>query len=187
MKREGIAALRELSLHILDLIENSTRAGASIVCVTVLADSGKDILRISIDDDGPGLNVPADKATDPFYTTKSGKRTGLGLSLFKATAQAADGDMKILESFLGGVCVRASMKLSHVDRLPLGDLAGTLFTVVCANPGVDVWFRYGDFSQMEEIRLSSVVANAGGSGTNVFKGARLFADGVRHAVVGLGA
>lgn len=128
----------ELSLHILDLIENSIRAGVTIIRVMVAEDPAKDVMKIVVEDNGGGLSVPAKVALDPFYTTKHGKRTGLGLSLFRAAAEQAGGKLKISRSKLGGLAVTATMKLSHVDRRPLGDLAATLSSVVCTNPNIEL-------------------------------------------------
>ena len=133
--------MRELSLHILDLIENSIRAGASLIVVGVSEDADHDRLEIRVEDNGAGLTVPSEKALDPYFTTKEGKRTGLGLSLFKASAELAGGGLSVHESAMGGVAVIARMKLEHVDRPPLGDLAATLSSVVCTNPGLDLWCR----------------------------------------------
>jgi signal transduction histidine kinase len=130
--------LRELSLHILDLIENSVRAGASVVFIDVTADSTADLLHICVEDNGPGFGVPVETAFDPFYTTKEGKKMGLGLSLFRGAAQRASGEVWAGRSdMLGGAAIRATMRLTHVDRSPLGDLGGTLAGMVCTNPEID--------------------------------------------------
>lgn len=109
--------MRELSLHVLDLMENSIRAGASVVSVTVRQDSARKRLRIVVADNGPGLAVPAKVAADPFFTTKRGKRTGLGLSLFAAASERAAGKLALRKSRLGGLSVEATMQLDHVDRV----------------------------------------------------------------------
>jgi len=134
--------VRDLSLHILDLIENSIRVDATIVAVTVVEDPASDTLRIVVEDNGPGLSVPPETALDPFYTTKRGKRTGLGLSLIHGAAQRAGGGVELSRSPLGGLAVAATMRLTHVDRSPLGDLAATFSSVVCTNPEVDLWCRF---------------------------------------------
>jgi len=133
--------LRDLSLHILDLIENAIRAGASIVSITVAEYPSKDAMEIIVEDNGPGLSVPFHIATDPFYTTKRGSRTGLGLSLFRDRAEQSGGKLTLEISMLGGLAVKAAMKLSHVDRCPLGDLAATFSSVVCTNPDLDLRCR----------------------------------------------
>jgi anti-sigma regulatory factor (Ser/Thr protein kinase) len=149
--------MRELSLHILDLIENSIRAGASVVSVTIAEDPQKDELRIAIEDNGCGLSTSAEEVTSPFYTTKDGKRTGLGLSLFQAAAEQAGGKLTIRGSELGGVAVEATMRLSHVDRTPLGDLATTLSSVVCTNPELELQCRLCVGDREYIVRVSDVV------------------------------
>lgn len=133
--------MREISLHILDLVENSIRAGAAVVCVSLEEEPSEDIMTVCVEDDGPGLEVSGDVAADPFFTTKDGKKTGLGLSLLKFRAEQAGGSFQVGRSSLGGLSVRARMPLSSVDRSPLGDLAGTLASVVCTNPGVELRSR----------------------------------------------
>ena len=83
--------MRELSLHVLDLVENSLRAGAGVVAVGIEEQPDRDLLAITVEDDGPGLAVGPQQALDPFYTTKEGKRTGLGLSLFRQQVELAGG------------------------------------------------------------------------------------------------
>ena len=133
--------MRELSLHILDLVENAVRAGATVIAVSVEEEPVADLLVISVEDDGPGLAVEADIAADPFFTTKEGKKTGLGLSLLKFRVEQSGGCFRLERSSLGGLAVRASMPLSHVDRSPLGDLAATLASVVCTCPDVELRSR----------------------------------------------
>lgn len=132
----------ELSLHILDLIENAVRASATVVCVSLREDPEKDLLEIAVEDNGPGLAVQPEQTLNPFYTTKEGKRTGLGLSLFRAATEQAGGQFTLERSAaFGGVAVRAVMRLHHVDRAPLGDLSGTLFAIMLTHPEVDFWCR----------------------------------------------
>jgi K+-sensing histidine kinase KdpD len=143
--------VRELSLHLLDVVENSIRAGATVVAIGVEVDRAADTLRLTIEDDGPGFVVSPDVAADPFFTTKSGKKTGLGLSLFRAAAERAAGTMGLGRSKLGGAKVAASMKLSHVDRSPLGDLATTIASIVAANDRLDVRLTLIGETAKEEI------------------------------------
>lgn len=145
--------VRDLSLHILDLVENSIRAEASVIAVTIAIDPAEDGLRILIEDNGKGLKVSPEQAADPFYTTKSGKRTGLGLSLLREAAERAGGRMTVGKSELGGVRVAAEMEMNHVDRSPLGDVAATLSSVVCTSPEID--FRLTLQVGEHESRLSA--------------------------------
>ena len=148
----------ELSLHILDLMENSIRAGASLISVTVEADPAHDTMALTIEDNGPGLQVCAQAASDPFYTTKNGKRTGLGLSFLQAAVEQAGGRFSLGRSSLGGLSVEATMGLSHVDRSPLGDIASTVSSVVCTNPDLDVWCNFRMAGRESVVRVSDVVS-----------------------------
>jgi len=130
-----------MSLHILDLIENAIRAGAAVVAISVEEDPQQDLLCIRVEDNGPGLPVEPETAVDPFFTTKQGKKTGLGLSLLKYRVEQAGGTFRMERSCLGGLAVRAVLPLSHVDRSPLGDLAATLASVVCTCPEVELRCR----------------------------------------------
>jgi anti-sigma regulatory factor (Ser/Thr protein kinase) len=133
--------LRDLSLHLLDILENSVAAGASVIAVTIEERIDEDALVVSVEDDGHGLRVTPDEAQNPFYTTKSGKRTGLGIALFKAAAERAGGSLTLGRSDLGGVAVRATMRLRHVDRNPLGDLSATLSATASVNTELDLRCR----------------------------------------------
>ena len=148
--------MRDLSLHVLDLIENSIRAEASVIAVTVVQDCEKDLLKIIVEDNGPGLSVSSDVALDPFFTTKEGKRVGLGLSLFRGAAERAGGTLTLAQSPLGGLAVTATMQLAHVDRSPLGDLAATFSSVVCTNPQLDLRCRFCNGKQEWVVRAPDV-------------------------------
>jgi signal transduction histidine kinase len=129
--------MHDLSLYLLEVLENSTRAGATRVDVELYVDHAADELRLAVDDDGHGLTATPEQTLDPFYTTKPGKKTGLGLSLLRADAQAAGGDLRIGPSpSLGGVRVEAFMQLGHVDRPPLGDVATSIIVTAATNPAV---------------------------------------------------
>ena len=134
--------MREISLHILDLVENAIKAEATLIWVSIIQRHSQDMLVITIEDNGKGLAVSGDVATDPFYTTKTGKRTGLGLSLFKSGVERAGGTLALERSTLGGLRVCAKMMINHIDRSPLGDIAGTLSSVVITNPHLEFRYRF---------------------------------------------
>jgi hypothetical protein len=179
--------MRDLSLHILDLVENSLRAGASQIAITLVENPTEDHLTIVIEDNGSGLNVTADEACDPFYTTKNGKRTGLGLSLFKHTAEQAGGSMCLCRSRWGGVQVRAEMSLSHVDRCPLGDLAATVSSVVCTNPGVEVCCHLVVAQQEKSITASDIAREVPEDGRCGLAVARRMSQRIKEALKQLGS
>jgi signal transduction histidine kinase len=130
--------MHDLSLYLLDILENSVRAGATVIATTIVADRAAGELSITVEDDGPGLPVDPEQALDPFFTTKNNKKTGLGLSLFRQAAEAAGGGLTVGRSGeLGGVLVTAHMGLANVDRPPLGDVAASIATMVVTNPEIE--------------------------------------------------
>ena len=123
--------MRELSLHILDALENSLEAGASCVELIVEEDLAADRLLIAIRDNGRGMSeAQLSRVFDPFFTTRTTRHVGLGIPLFKAAAERCHGSL-ILSSRPGaGTVLRATFQHSHIDRAPLGDLRGTLLAVI---------------------------------------------------------
>lgn len=135
--------MRELALHILDVAENGIAAGAD--CIQICIDEARlqNILTIVIKDDGSGISeemVP--RLTDPFVTTRTTRRIGLGLPLLEATATRCDGQMTIESEPGKGTKVKATFRYDHIDRAPLGDIAGTLTTLIAGNPDVDFIYTH---------------------------------------------
>jgi len=135
--------LLELSLHILDIVENSTRAGASIVNIDITEDTAKDILSLDIRDNGSGMSEDVlEKVIDPFFTTKTVRNVGLGLPMLAQAAERTEGKF-IIESKGGeGTRVAVDFKLSHIDRQPLGDISGTLVTLIAGDPDIEFIYRH---------------------------------------------
>lgn len=130
--------MEDLSLHILDVAENGIVAGADLIKITVEEDLGADELTITIEDDGQGMGPDfVEKVLDPFVTTRTTRKVGLGLSLFQQAAQEAGGDL-IIDSTPGlGTTVRVTMRHSHIDRKPMGNMTETVTTLIEGNPAVD--------------------------------------------------
>lgn len=129
--------MRDISLHLIDIVQNSISAGANNISVILEADKSKDELAIQVEDNGKGINRDLlDKVTDPFVTTRTTRKVGLGIPLLKASANRADGGLNI-ESVEGkGTVLRATFKISHVDRPPLGDLAETVVSLISGSPEI---------------------------------------------------
>ena len=174
--------MRDLSLHILDIIENAIRVGASSVEVSLTEDPTHDLLTLLVEDNGPGLRVPPETAMNPFYTTKSGKRTGLGLSLFQAAAERAGGRLILRKARLGGLAVEATMHLSHVDRSPLGDMPATISSIVCTNPKLDLTLRFHASGRKTTLRISEILDELKTNGCCGLSAARKVSDRVKAAV-----
>ena len=146
--------MEDLSLHILDIVENSIRADAKEVEIRIEENVAKDCLEIEISDDGAGMDqATIEKALDPFFTTKTVRKVGLGLSLFREAARAAGGDMTVQSEPGKGTRVKATFQYGHVDRQPLGDLVMTLRTLIVANP--EVRFRFSHHKDGNEERFDS--------------------------------
>lgn len=136
--------MTEISLNVLDVAENSTRAGASLVEITVDADVAADRLSITIKDDGCGMTPEqVAKVTDPFFTSRKTRKVGLGVPFFKFAAESTGGSFTIESEVGTGTVVTALFVLSHIDRMPLGDINSTIHTLVVYHPETDFIYRYG--------------------------------------------
>ncbi len=130
--------MRELSLNVMDIAQNSISAGASLITITVEEDAELDELSISIGDNGRGMTPEqVEHVTDPVFTTRTTRSVGLGVPLFKMEAEMTGGRFSI-ESTLGvGTTTTAVFKPSSVDMIPLGDINGTVSMLVMMNPDLD--------------------------------------------------
>jgi len=134
--------LAELSMHIIDIVQNSISAGADLIKVKIHELKDRDLLIIEVEDNGKGMDKDQiNRVQDPFYTTKSFKRVGLGIPLFKQTAEHCDGSFQILSEPGKGTLIRATFKKSHVDLPPMGNLRDTILTLVVGEPNVDFVFE----------------------------------------------
>lgn len=135
--------LTEISLNILDVTENSTKAGATLVKLTVSADTARDRLVVVIDDNGCGMDEEQVKRViDPFYTTRKTRRVGLGVPFFKMSAEVTGGSFDIKSRVGEGTVVTAEFVLSSIDRMPMGDLASTVHQLITQHPDTDFLFSY---------------------------------------------
>jgi len=135
--------MEDLSLHILDVAENSIAASATRIEIKIDEDRAKDLLSIEIRDNGKGMDEEtARRATDPFFTTRTTRRVGLGLSLLAQAAEASGGRMELESSPSAGTVVRACFRLSHPDCKPLGDMEQTIMTLVAGHPEIDIVYEH---------------------------------------------
>lgn len=147
--------MTELSLNVLDIAQNSVKAEAALVEISVCIDTAADSLVITIADDGCGMTAEqVEKVIDPFYTTRTTRKVGLGVSFFKMAAEMAGGCFSISSAPGKGTRVRAEFTLSSVDRMPLGDMPSTIETLIVYNTQMDFVYRYR--VDGEEFSLSTV-------------------------------
>jgi len=135
--------MEELSLNVLDVAQNGITAGATLMRISVDADSGEDTLVIEIKDNGCGMSPEqVSSVEDPFFTTRTTRPVGLGVPLFKMAAEQSGGRFEIVSEQGAGTVVRAEFGLSHIDRMPLGDINSTICTLVTFNPDVNFVYEY---------------------------------------------
>jgi anti-sigma regulatory factor (Ser/Thr protein kinase) len=134
--------MHELSLYILDIVQNSIAAGASKIEISVDEDTKSDIITISISDNGCGMTSEQVKqVTNPFYTTRTTRRLGLGIPLFRLAAEQTGGNLKIVSEQGKGTAITATFIRSHINCLPLGDICGTLTALIRLNPDRDFCYK----------------------------------------------
>lgn len=146
--------MKTLALNILDIVQNSIRAKADEISIEILESVSKDLLEIIITDNGNGISSSILKnVTDPFVTSRTKRRIGLGLPLLKHHAELTGGNLQIESELSKGTRVKAQFSLNHIDRQPLGDITGVLKILIAANPGID--FNYSHFTDDGSYRFSS--------------------------------
>jgi len=133
--------MKDLASHILDIVQNSIRAKAGRIDIGISEEPEQEIFRIVIGDDGEGMDaVTLRRAEDPFFTSRTIRKVGLGLPLFRQNAERTGGYFQLRSQPGQGTVVTASFGHTHPDRPPLGDIAGTLLLLAIANPAIH--FRY---------------------------------------------
>ncbi len=135
--------MEDISLHILDIAENSIRAKAKIINVTIIEDKKNDLMTLTIEDDGTGIDDKTKEyALNPFFTTKKDKRVGLGLAFLSHSTEEAGGALKIESEQGRGTKIIATFRLGHIDRKPLGNLNETITCLKVTHPEIDLKFDY---------------------------------------------
>ena len=135
--------MRELSLHLLDIAENGVSAGAQNITITIVEDLRADRLQLTVEDDGRGMDAAmVEQVTNPFITTRTTRKVGLGIPLLKLAAEMCDGSLTVESTPNVGTMVNVDFQRSHIDRMPLGDVAGTLLALLVGWPQVHWVLRY---------------------------------------------
>lgn len=154
--------MNELSLYILDLVQNSVSAGASLVQIRICVSHGEDRITVVIQDDGCGMTPEfLERAVSPFTTTRTTRRVGLGIPMIKELCELCQGSFGI-ESQVGvGTTLRLVFRLSNIDLPPMGDLAQTMLTLVNGAPEKpEFWLDYavdGDSFEFDTRQIRQVL------------------------------
>jgi anti-sigma regulatory factor (Ser/Thr protein kinase) len=135
--------VKDLSLHILDIVQNSVAAGADLVTVTIDEDLAANMFRIEIGDNGRGMTKETlAKVADPYYTSRTTRKVGMGIPLFMHTARQAGGQLQITSEPGAGTKVVVKLAYDHIDRPALGDMAGVMSMLSGTNPDMDFVYTH---------------------------------------------
>ena len=133
--------MNNISMHILDIVQNSISAKASLIEIHIREDLKKNIFEVFIKDNGKGMDDEMlTYVTDPYTTTRTTRKVGLGIPLLKHSAEQAGGYVKVHSEKDFGTSVHATLQHAHIDRPPIGDCAGTIVLLAAANPEIE--FKY---------------------------------------------
>jgi signal transduction histidine kinase len=147
----------DLAAHILDIAENCVRGGARLIEINIDEDTANDSLSIEIIDDGQGMKEEdIKKVLDPFYTTKTVRRVGLGLPLLADATQRSGGHLNLESKEGNGTTIKATFGLSHVDRQPMGDIISTLIILIAGNSDVDFLFKHRNNDRQFEMDTRTI-------------------------------
>ncbi|MEA2101012.1 MAG: ATP-binding protein [Thermodesulfobacteriota bacterium] len=174
----------ELALHVLDIAENSTRAGAILVQIQIVEDVKGDILSLEIKDDGIGMDSQGiEGAMDPFFTTKKVRRIGLGLPMLSQASHAAGGAFSIESQPGKGTMIRASFQYSHIDRQPLGDMPGVIAMLILGNPDIDFCYTHHKNAQEYTLDTREIREELDGIPINHMEVISLIRDNIRQGLL----
>ena len=133
--------MKDLSMHIMDIVQNSVRANSNLIQIEVNEQPEQNLLSIKFQDDGYGMDQDTLKrVTDPFYTSRSTRKVGLGLPLLMQNAEQAGGKIEISSELGKGTSLISEFEHNHIDRPPWGDIGGTIALIMSGNPNIE--FRY---------------------------------------------
>ena len=180
--------MREIALHLLDIAENSVAAQSHNIRIEVVEDLRRDLLTVSVTDDGRGMDAQtAQQVLDPFYTTRTTRKVGLGIPLLKLAAEMAEGGLSLVTEAGKGAKIEASFRHSHIDRMPLGDLAVTFLTLLVSYPHIHWVFVYqvidmngrsGNFN-FDDVELKTILGGTSMTEPEILKFVRgMFEEGI---------
>lgn len=174
--------MEDLSLHILDIAENSIAADADRIEIQIVEDTDRDLLSIEVIDNGRGMDKEtADRVLDPFYTTKTVRSVGLGLSLLSEAATAANGRLTIDSKEGKGTRIKAVFQHSHIDRQPLGDISQTIITLVVGNPEIGLAFTHRKNDRGYDLDTEKIKAQLGQTPIESLAGIRVLKEHLKKA------
>lgn len=146
--------MKDLSLHILDIVQNSVVAGAKVIQIIIEINTANDYIEFTVKDNGKGMEQEfLKRVVDPFTTTRTTRKVGLGIPLLKQNAELTGGTFSIDSEPGVGTALKARFVRSHIDCLPLGDLGGTIALLLCSYP--DIKFKVSVVVDTTEFSVST--------------------------------
>lgn len=148
--------MKDLAMHIMDIVQNSTRAGANLVQVVVVEDTAKNHLSIQFIDDGCGMDKEmVQQVSNPFFTSRTTRKVGMGIPLLMQNAEQSNGSVNVESEVGKGTTLTAEFTHNHIDRPPWGDVSATMSLIISGNP--DIEFIYQHKYNNQEFELDSRV------------------------------
>jgi signal transduction histidine kinase len=173
--------MEDLSLHILDIVENSAAANADLIEIRITENLERDLLCVEVNDNGVGMDEETQKKVlDPFYTTKTVRRFGLGLPLLSEAAKAANGKLSILSEKGKGTKIKAEFQHGHIDRQPLGDMGQTVITLIMGNPEIDLVYIHKKNDQEKRFDTRDIKQQLGELPINSLQGIRTIREELKN-------
>ncbi len=178
--------MKDISYHILDIVQNSLHAGASHVVISISEQPAQNRYELIIEDNGHGIEEEMlEKVTDPFFSAGKNKRIGLGLPLLKQNAEQAGGYLHIRSQKQGNTVVQAIFQLDHIDRIPEGHTGETMRSLIAAHPGVDFIYRHRIGNREWEIETAEIRDELFPVPVNTPEVLKFIADNMEKAVADL--
>jgi hypothetical protein len=135
--------MKDLSMHIMDIVQNSITAMATEIRIDICESKKTDTYAITITDNGKGMSKETiQKVTDPFFTTRTTRKVGLGIPLLKMNCERCGGKFKIDSELMKGTKLTAELGLTNIDRPASGDIPGTVALLVSSNPAIDFIYSH---------------------------------------------
>ena len=154
----------EISLHILDIIQNSVKAGATLIKISIEYNWPTGILTVTIEDNGCGMDQEmVIRVTDPFVTTRTTRKVGLGLPMFKASAEGTGGNFEVKSQKGSGTTVKAVFNYKHIDCPPLGNMTDTIISQVISYKDIDFEYIFSTEAGRMEFSSREIKNVLGGS------------------------
>ena len=135
--------MRELSLHILDIVQNAIVADSSIIEIIIDEQVNQNKLQFLVKDNGKGMDEETLRVVvDPFHTSRTSRKVGLGIPLLKEAAEQSGGGIDIVSKKGVGTTVKAWFEYNHIDRAPLGSMVETMQVLILSNPDIDFVYKH---------------------------------------------